>query len=324
MRRICTAVLLCIVLALSLAGCRKTEICETDFYEEDIFRPMVEGIGVNGRIAPMSDGLCVIETEEIYDPNLLDLPTAVLFSEDTQEVLYAKGAFQKIWPASMTKCMTALLAIEHFSDLDTRITAGEEVYEGIPDNSSLAGLEPGMSLSVSDLLVGLLLPSGNDAANVLAAAVSGSIEAFTELMNNKARALGMINTHFMNPNGLHDDRHYTTAYDLYLLMHACMQYEAFTKAAGMSEATILAANPDGTERSFYYKSTNSYARGFTIPPEGIKYLYSKTGYTPQAGRCIIAVFSDQSGKRYIAVSAGAKDYDTLYLQTNAMLTIIGQ
>ena len=322
MRLITAAVVLSLV--LSLTGCRKTEICETDFYEQDIILPMVEGIGVDGRIPPMSDGLCVIETEEIYDPNLLDLPVAVLLSEDSQEVLYSKGAFQKIWPASMTKCMTALLAIEHFKDLDTIITAGEEVYEGIPENSSLAGLEPGMSCTVRDLLTGLLLPSGNDAANVLAKAVSGSIDEFVELMNQRALELGMINTHFANPNGLHDDRHYTTAYDLYLLMREVMQYEAFTTAAGYSESSMLVTLPDGTERRISYKSTNSYARGFTVAPEGIKYLFSKTGYTPQAGRCIIGVFADRSGKRYVAVSAGADNYDKLYLQTNAMLTIIGQ
>ena len=323
MRQI-AAVFICLILLASMTGCKKTEICETDFYEQDIIRPMVEGIGVDGRIAPMSEDLCVIETEEIYDPNLLDLPVAVLFSEDTHEVLYAKGAYQKIWPASMTKCMTALLAIEYFPNLDTQITAGEEVYENIPDNSSLAGLEPGMTCTVRDLLTALLLPSGNDAANVLAVAVAGSIDAFTERMNSKAQELGMINTHFMNPNGLHDDQHYTTAYDLYLLMREVMQYDAFTKPAGLDEGTILATLPDGTERTITYKSTNSYARGFTIAPEGIKYLYSKTGYTPQAGRCIIGVFSDRSGKRYIAVSAGAENYDKLYLQTNAMLTIIGQ
>ena len=323
MRKVYFAVLL-ILAGVLLSACKKTEICETGFYEQDIVRPMVDGIGVNGRIEPFSSGLCVITTEDIYDPGLLDLPVAMLLSEDTGEVLYSKGALQKIWPASMTKCMTALLVIEHFQDLDTLITAGDEVYEGIPENSSLAGLEPGMTLSVRDLLTGLILPSGNDAANVLAKAVSGSIPEFVSLMNHRAEELGMINTHFANPNGIHDEKHYTTAYDLYLLMRALMQYEAFTAPASASEGYMTAILPDGTEKTISYKSTNSYARGFTVPPEGIKYLYSKTGYTEQAGRCIIGVFSDRGGNRYIAVSARADNYDKLYLQTNAMLTIIGQ
>ena len=309
---------------LLFSACKKEEMTETDFYKEDVILPMVDGIGVDGRIPPVSEDVAVILSEDIFDPALLTLPHALLIRENTKEVLYAKDALQKIWPASMTKCMTALLTIEHFPDLSVTITAGEEALAGLTDDSSLAGIVPGMSYTVADLLTALLLPSGNDAANVLAYAVSGSIPSFVELMNQKALELGMINTHFANPNGLHDANHYTTAYDLYLLMHTCMKEQAFREHASLSQASITAYGADGTTIEQSYKSTNSYARGFTIPPEGIRYLYSKTGYTKEAGRCILSVFEDQDGNTYIAVSAGAENYDALYLQTNAMLTIIGQ
>ncbi|MBQ6551319.1 MAG: D-alanyl-D-alanine carboxypeptidase [Lachnospiraceae bacterium] len=323
MKRTVLFIILSGILLLSACG-KKEEIAGTEFYREDVIGPMTSGVGVNGRIAPVSEGLAVILSEDIYDPDYVAVPTSLLIRENTHDVLYSKGALNKIYPASMTKCMTALLAIEYFGDLDTPVTAGDEVYEGISDSSSLAGITPGMTFTVKDLLTALLLPSGNDAANVLAAAVSGSVTEFVALMNARAKELGMINTRFANPNGLHDANHYTTAYDLYLLMRACMEKQAFREAAGLSEGSITGNLPDGSQTTLSFKSTNSYARGFTIPPEGVRYLYSKTGYTEQAGRCIISVFEDTKKNTYIAVSAGAKTYDELYLETNALLAIIGQ
>ena len=174
--------------------------------------------------------LLVLPAAAIEEPEL-QCTHAILVDDNYGEVLYDKKADEKAYPASITKVMTALLVLEAIDSgkltKDQQITAGPTTLQDMSGNYSTANLEPGDVLTVEQLLYCLLLPSANEAGNILAVAVDGSIEAFVEHMNTRAKELGCKGTHFVNPHGLHDPDHYTTAYDISLYMTEALKHELF-------------------------------------------------------------------------------------------------
>ena len=158
---------------------------------------------------------------------------ALLVNLDTDTVLYQQDADKKIYPASITKVMTALLVLDAVDSgklsLDQKLTAGPSLWQGIEADTSTADIKTGEKLTVQELLNCLLIASAGEAANVLAVGVSGSIEAFVKDMNQKAADIGCIGTHFTNPSGMPDEDHYTTCNDIYKMAKAAMEYEEFRK-----------------------------------------------------------------------------------------------
>lgn len=231
-----------------------------------------------------------LEEPEVYCTN------AVLLDANYGDVLYDKGAYDKAYPASTTKVMTALLVLDAIQSgqltADTVITAGETRMQGIPSGGSYvtANLKEGEELSVKELLYCLLVPSAADAANVLAVAVDGTIEAFVEHMNRKAGELGCQGTHFTNTSGVHNEDHYSTAYDLALIMNAALKYDLFRTIIGTAVHTVPATNLSG-ERLYY--NTNGLISNWTY--SGYVYdkcIGGKTGNTDEAGRCLVAAAED--------------------------------
>ena len=234
--------------------------------------------------------------------NLLALPAAALEEPELQctnailvdanygEVLYAKKADEKAYPASITKVMTALLVLEAIDSgklkKDQQITAGPTTLQDMSGNYSTAKLEPGDVLTVEQLLYCLLLPSANEAGNILAVAVDGSIEAFVEHMNTRAAELGCKGTHFVNPHGLHDPDHYTTAYDISLYMTEALKHELF-RTIIHTATYVLPATAHQGEQTFY--NTNALISNFHY--SGYVYdkcIGGKTGTTDEAGKCLVA------------------------------------
>ena len=173
----------------------------------------------------------------------LNSPHAILLRADSGEVLAEKDADSTIYPASMTKMMTVLLAIEANPDLDTPVTLPEEIFPALQaQNASLAGFQPGETATVRDLLYGAMLPSGAECCEALAWEVSGSEEAFAARMNQKAAELGMTATHFCNPTGLHDPEHVSTVRDMARLTEAALQNETFCKLFTTERYTVPATN----------------------------------------------------------------------------------
>ena len=234
--------------------------------------------------------------------NLLALPAAALEEPELQctnailvdanygEVLYAKKADEKAYPASITKVMTALLLLEAMDSgklkKDQQITAGPTTLQDMSGNYSTANLEPGDVLTVEQLLYCLLLPSANEAGNILAVAVDGSIEAFVEHMNTRAAELGCKGTHFVNPHGLHDPDHYTTAYDISLYMTEALKHELF-RTIIHTATYVLPATAHKGEQTFY--NTNALISNFHY--SGYVYdkcIGGKTGTTDEAGKCLVA------------------------------------
>ena len=314
------SILLFAVLLLSLTGCGKKETAALADYEKEVLSGLTEHRILSERLKPMTDGAAVITGEENSDPVYVYSDYAGLFSESDAEVLYAKSALNKTYPASLTKCMTALLVIENVKDLERIVEVTDVKDYELKEPGSSAGLSVGERYSVKDLLYGLILPSGNDAANVLANVVSGSVPAFVDLMNERAHELGMVGTHFANPHGVYQNDHYTTVYDLYLLVRECIQHDLFTDIASSERADIVVHYPDGTSGVRELLSTNSYIKQYTVLPNGLRLLATKTGYTPSAGRCLI-VAAKKNEEIYIGIITHAASYDLLFEEMNKLFLL---
>lgn len=229
-------------------------------------------------------------------------PVALLQDRDTGTVLYEKDADARRYPASITKVMTALVVLEH-ADLDDSVTTQESDFDYLTPDSSTAGLKAGETLTVRDLLACLLIPSGNDAAYVLARAVGGDVASFVELMNERAEELGCTGTHFVNPCGLHDDNHYTTARDLVKIFDAALAQPEFSKIAG-SATWDLPATEQNPARTL--TTTDFLSEGDSPVFMGDAIVASKTGYTDDAGKCLITAAS-RDGMNLVGVVLGASN-----------------
>ncbi len=233
---------------------------------------------------------------------------AIIVDGDNQEVLYEFHAHERMYPASITKIMTSLVVLDAVDSgeitLDTEVTASAQAVN-LPWDSSTAGIKAGEQLTILSLLYCDLLPSGNDACNILAEAVGGTSAEFVARMNAKAQQLGMQDTHFANPHGLHDPEHYTTAYDIYLMAHAAMDNETFRTIVRSPSYNLPATNLQ-PERIIY--SSNGLLSSFY----NIGYIYGKaigikTGYTGEAGRCLASAAVDELGRTFYCVVLGTED-----------------
>jgi serine-type D-Ala-D-Ala carboxypeptidase (penicillin-binding protein 5/6) len=225
---------------------------------------------------------------------------ATVVDLDSGEVLYSKNENEQLYPASTTKIMTALLALK-YGNLNETITVGKEVHLKTAGEST-AWLQQGQTLTLRELLAGLMLPSGNDAARTIGiyigkkqigqpqASNQQAIDRFVGMMNKKAKDLGAVNTHFMNPHGLHDPNHYSTAHDLALIAKAAMSNPRFEE---------IVAEPKFSDNTVTYQNTNKLidaSSGFYF--EGANGI--KTGFTEEAGYCLVSS-AEQSGRKLIAV-----------------------
>lgn len=245
------------------------------------------------------------------DPPELDGEAALVVDLDSGRPLYAMNADQQRAPASLTKIMTVLLALEAIERgeirLDDNITAQDDCREGLGEDSSSAGILPGVILSMRELLYCAMVGSANEACNVIGSAIDGSVSAFVDRMNQRAQQLGCVNTHFVNTNGLPAEGHYSTAWDLYLITTEAMKYPLFMDMANTieyqpeseavnggkiihnSNALISPGSDYNAYRSYLYE----YASGV------------KTGYTRAAGYCLIST-AEKNDIRVMAIVMGCK------------------
>lgn len=230
--------------------------------------------------------------------------SAVLIDSSSEKTLYAKNDTQKMYPASTTKIVTAILTIENCK-LDDVVTVPYEAISQIPSGYSIAALQAGEQLTVDQLLRLMLVHSANDAANVLAYHVSGSLEGFASLMNQKVADLGLEHTHFTNPSGMQNENHYTTAHDLALIMKYCMKNLTFRTLAGLKSCIIPATNKyegrvfQTTNELLIYDTSNVQSNYY------YKYaIAGKTGYTTEAKNCLVSV-ANKDGFELICVVLGA-------------------
>lgn len=228
---------------------------------------------------------------------------ALLIDLDDNTIVAQRNARDRINPASMTKILTVLVAAEHITDLDDTFTITREITDYSYSNGcSSAGFDDGETVTVRDLFYGTILPSGADAAAGLAMYVSGSLEDFVGLMNEKIEELGLsADTHFTNCVGLYDENHYTTPYDMAMIMKAAMENELCQEVMSARKYTTSSTteHPDGIELS------NWFLRRIEDKDTNGEVLCAKTGYVVQSGNCASSYLVSDSGRHYICVTADA-------------------
>ena len=255
--------------------------------------------------------LCVVTDESAYDPGFITSEAGALFDVNNRQTLYSKDAFETMYPASITKVMTALIAIK-YGNLGDTVTVTEDAVINEP-GATLCGIKPGDKLTLEQLLYGLMLPSGNDAAAAIAIHMDGSIEAFADQMNEEARKLGAVDSHFVNPHGLHSENHYTTAYDLYLIFNEAFKYPVFREIIESKSYTANYTSAAGDSVSKTWKCSNQFITGERDTPQGVTVLGGKTGTTKAAGYClIIASKDDATDGNFISVVLKSDSRPHLY------------
>ena len=245
-----------------------------------------------------------------------------MVEQKTNTLIFAQNEHEKMYPASLTKIMTAILTLENCPDLSEKVTyklaIQDQIYQlnvAYGGGISVAGFSAGEEITIKDLLYACMLPSGNEAAEILADYIAGSGPAFYEMMNDKAKELGAMNTHYVNANGLYDEDHYTTAYDQYLISTYAMENEIFEEI--VSTVTYTSEPTNKNENGYTWSNTNKM-----MNPQSEYYSSSikgvKTGTLDEAGRCLITT-AEKSGYEYMLVLLGAELYgdDGKYLSYRA-------
>ena len=228
---------------------------------------------------------------------------AILIDLETNTVIAEKDPDAKIYPASMTKVMTALVACEQITDWDATFTMTQAIIDPLfLSDATMAGFVNGEEVSMTDLVYGALLPSGAEATEALAQTIAGSTEGFVALMNEKAAELGLTNTHFVNDSGLHDENHYTTVREMAVILEAAMANERCRAALSAVSYTSAPTtqNPEGVAmiNKFLYR-IGQYELGDAVV-EG-----AKTGFTSQAMNCCASFGIAANGKPVVCVTAHA-------------------
>lgn len=240
-----------------------------------------------------------------------------LFNLDSKEVVFSKSAFDSVYPASITKIMTAILA-EKYGNMDDVVTIVPEDVN-LEEGSQVIGFQAGDTITMRELFYGLLIYSGNDAAMAIARHIGGSVEEFVVMMNQEAHELGCFDTHFMNPSGLHDASHFTSVYDIYLMLNEALNYPLFTQVMQLSVYNLTYTKTDGTLVHINLDSTDKYLTKEKEAPKGITVLGGKTGTTSMAGNCLALLSQNAYGEPHVSVVLRALDKASLYNQMNMLL-----
>lgn len=243
---------------------------------------------------------------------------AGVFNLTTNEVLYSQNIFKQLFPASTTKILTAYIIIKD-CDLNAIVTVSESAADQASDSSTI-GLKAGDNITVNDLLYGLMLHSGNDAAEALAEYHSGSIEAFAEVMTKEAHKLGATNSQFKNPSGLPDQEHYTTVYDMYLIFNEALKQDKFVEIISCDKKNAVYTSAKGDLIEKTYTNNNRYRTGRAKTPEGFQVIGGKTGTTYDAGYCLVLYSKNPAGDDIISIVFKADGTHNLYLLMNQILS----
>lgn len=260
-----------------------------------------------GNLAGTSNGPDSQQALASSDAVNLDCAAAMLLELNTGTLVYAKNIDERREPASITKVMTCLLALER-GNLNDQITVSESALADLDPYGSSADLVVGETFSLKELLYCLMISSANDAAPVIGEYISGSADAFVDLMNQRAAELGCTGTHFANPHGLHDDNHYTTARDLSRIMLEAIKNETFLEIISTARHYVPATNMTAEERIL--DSTNYFiSNKVTSDYYDSRVIGGKTGFTTPAGRCIMFL-AEENDLKYLCIILGAETYIT--------------
>ena len=275
-------------------------------------------LNATSRASSFASDLCVVSGDQSLDSvTLEDGQEGLLLDINDKSVMYAKGAYDKVYPASITKIMTALLAFTN-GNMDDVVTISEENVT-LEEGSQRVGFQVGDQVTMDELVHCLLVYSGNDAASAIATHVGGSTENFVSMMNSYAAQLGCTGTHFTNPHGLQDENHYTTPYDIYLMLKEALKYPEFTEITQMGGYTVNYKYSDGSDASVVLTATDHYLTGEATAPKGVTILGGKTGTTSSAGNCLALLCQNEYGNPFVSIVMGASSKELLYQEMSSLL-----
>lgn len=263
--------------------------------------------------------LCVIglENTDVSGTHAEICGGAGLFDLNTNDVRYGYNVHTRLYPASTTKVLTLYIAATQ-GNLDDLVTVSEHAVDQ-PSDSSTCDLAAGDQLTLRELCYGMILRSGNDAAIAIAEHIGGSEEGFAAIMNSVANSFGATNSHFVNPNGLPNDDHYTTVYDMYLIMNQAAKNETFLDIITTDHHEASYLNAAGEPVTKEWTTTNPYLNGKQAAPEGVTVLGGKTGTTGAAGYCLINLIQNMAGDLEVSTVFHADGRSNLYLLMNEMM-----
>lgn len=321
--------LICAVLCISLflSGCSFDNNLENQYDANQNLSIGVTDNMITLPIETMANTHAVIPFDSYVYSNVDGKYMAsLLVNTNSKDIVQCSNPHKRIYPASMTKVMTAMIVADQINDgklsLNDTVTITHDITFSDIDATG-CGLKSGDVLTVDTLLHGLLIRSFNDCCIALAEKVAGSEEEFVEMMNQKALELGATNTHFENSHGLHSNNHYTTVYDLYLMFSEFTTYETLGNIDNLKSYVMRYNHIDGTPVEIECSPTNGFVGEYDLP-DGLTMHGWKTGTTSQAGSCLIMEVSDEEDNMYIAVIANAKDKSTLYEEMVSMLENINE
>lgn len=320
------AAMILVFLLFLLTGCQSQDASLLGNYRaaDNVVHSDI-GALVTADFAPLTSQwfLCNV-TEEMQTEDYLfdaDNPdrsgSAFVIDRTENKLLFGYHILDKRYPASLTKLMTALLVLKNCDPLDM-VTISPEV--AALKRGSNAELEEGDQITVSALLGCLLVVSANNVSVALAEHLAGSEEAFVEMMNAEAKKLGISHTQFANPHGMHDDKHFTTPYDMYVIMQECLKYPEFLKWSGEKKTSYEYIDKNGNTRTRIIETTNQFKLGTYEVPNGITILSAKTGTTSQAGYCLMMYVTNEDGHEYIVGVYHAATEEKLYNKMNELMS----
>lgn len=314
------------MLALSLCGCNKekeSKLANPYNIYQNAYNKNTDSKDMVSSFCFMAEELCVGAKENIGTDSVSSevAKAAGVFNTATGEITYAQNIYDTMYPASTTKILTAYLAIK-YGNLEDIVTVSENAVN-LADDSSKCGLKAGDKMTLQDLLYGLMIKSGNDAAIAIAEHISGSTDAFAQLMNDEALKMGATGSHFVNPNGLPDENHYTTVYDLYLITQNAAKDAVFRELIGTSSYEVNYTDAGGNAASMEWNATNLYLTGEETLPEGFTVIGGKTGTTGAAGHCLVFLSTNVNQEEIISIVLKADCKSNLYMLMNEIIAGYG-
>ena len=266
---------------------------------------------------PFAFNLCVSSGDVSSDTIALSgNEKGALFDLDEKKVVFGDEMYEKVYPASITKIMTAILAVKYgnMDDVVT-ITEGDVTLE---EGSQMVGFQAGDTVTMDELFHGLIVYSGNDCAMAIARHIGGPVGQLVAMMNEEVRSIGATGTHFVSPHGLHDENHYTTVYDIYLMLNEAISYPYFVETMQLGNYIITYSRGEDTLTA-RLDATDHYLTGEESAPEGVTVLGGKTGTTSAAGSCLAILSQNRYGEPYVSIVMKAVNKITLYNDMNKLL-----
>lgn len=311
--------LICIVLSLAfLTGCSNSSNVLLPYSETDNVIRYEKNIGAEVSDFFASDLTVIPDELNHMDDSDVTATSALIVNASDDVVLYAKNVYERMYPASLTKLITALVILKE-ADLSDTVTVSYNASHITESGAKLCGFKEGDKISLEALLNCLLIYSGNDAGIALAEHIGGTVEGFSKKMNETAVSIGAVHSNFLNPHGLHDDNHYTTAYDLYLIFNELLKYDKFISIVNEGSYTATYKNVTGEEITKEFTTTNRYLKNTEKSPDGVTVVGGKTGTTSKAGNCLILYSKDNRDKSYISLILQADSGNSLFKQMTHLL-----